>query len=70
MDRKAQMDRLIWLATTEVVERKRYAWQVAQGLDAAYPGISVELKQRMTGQEVSLVSDGQTPQKLHSVGKK
>jgi len=50
MDRNAQMDRLIWLATTDIPARKRYAWETALSLDAAYPGISAALKQHMNGQ--------------------
>lgn len=63
MDRKAQMDRLVWLSTTDIKARKLYAWQTAQALDAAYPGISEELKQRMTGLAVNSVSVAPTQTK-------
>jgi len=65
MDRKAQMGRLIWLATTDIPARKRYAWEAALSLDAAYPGISAALKQHMTGLAANTASESHTQQKPH-----
>jgi hypothetical protein len=70
MDRKAQMDRLLWLATTDIPARKRYAWETALSLDAAYPGISAALTQAMTGQGANTASESHAQPRLRSVGQR
>jgi hypothetical protein len=70
MDRKAQMDRLIWLATTDISARKRYAWETALSLDEDYPGISAALTQAMTGLAANTASESHTQPRLRLVGQK
>lgn len=70
MDRAAQLNRLIWLSTTQDKPRKVYAWQEAQALDADYPGISQDLKAHMTGLAGSLASESPIPLKPPLAGAK
>lgn len=70
MDRAAQLNRLIWLSTTQDKPRKVYAWQEAQALDSDYPGISQDLKTHMTGLAENLESEDHTPPKPPLAGAK
>lgn len=54
MDYAAQLNRLIWLSTTDIQARKAYAWQTAKDLDKSYPGISDALKAHMIGLAVGM----------------
>ena len=63
MDYAAQLNRLIWLSTTDIQARKAYAWQTAKDLDKSYPGISDALKAHMIGLAANLASESHTQTK-------
>ncbi len=67
MDIRANLERLVWLATTDIQSRKAYAWAEATGLDGQYPGISAALLQVVKhGQDVNTAYDNLVNAKPHS----
>lgn len=67
---QAQLDHLVWIATTDIRTRKAYAWARAKELDALFPGISTALKNAMNGLDASTEFAGQTLVKQPQAGQK